>query len=72
MGFLMAYAACFACKQPFSFNPHCVPSIRGASGEKEPVCGQCMEQANERRVARGEQPHPIHPEAYAPLDENAL
>lgn len=70
-GYVLAWGTCFACGFPFSFNPHKVPSIR-FEGEREPVCGPCMEIVNTRRVASGMDPHPIEDDAYEPLPEHDL
>lgn len=37
MAFMMAMAACGACRQPIQFNPALVPSIKG-----EPICEACV------------------------------
>ena len=65
-GWVMAYSGCFCCKQPFSYNPNKVPSIR-VNGVKEPVCISCMYLVNEKRAAAGLSLHPIDPEAYNPM-----
>jgi hypothetical protein len=67
MGYAIAMGQCLACRRVFSFNPVRVPSLHG-----EPVCESCMALANERRVAAGVPPHPIHPEAYGPCNEAEL
>lgn len=69
MGYMFAYGTCFACHQPFTFNPNTVPSIRDSNNVRQPVCRNCMEQANNIRVARGEAPHYIAPDAYKPTEE---
>lgn len=71
MGYCFGVGICFMCCQTFSFNPNYVPSIR-QHGDKKPVCGQCMEMINNKRVEFGLEPHVIHPEAYDVLDEREL
>ena len=73
-GWVTVTSACFGCKQPFSYNPHRVPSFRpnGPSSPREPVCENCMSRANAVRVERGESPHPIRPGAYEPMREEEL
>ncbi len=70
-GWVMAYGGCFSCQKPFSFNPNKVPSIR-MNGVKEPVCGDCMTLVNNQRVAIGQEPHFIHPDAYEPMPASDL
>lgn len=53
----MAYfatARCGQCTQPFTFNPHLVPSLNGV-----PFCKTCVERANPKRIANGLKPIPI-------------
>lgn len=64
---MTAYGPCFACKRPFTFNPHTVPSISidpangkppdlGGNPEaavRQPICPSCARLANEGRAARG-------------------
>lgn len=71
MGYVSVMGNCFACGNPFCFNPHRVPSFR-VNGVRQPVCSNCMSIANEKRVAQGLLPHPIHKDAYEPLNENEL
>ena len=71
MGYALGMGTCYACKQPFAFNPNKVPSIR-IDGVREPVCGHCMELVNKRREEMGLPPHTIHPDAYEAVDENEL
>jgi hypothetical protein len=70
-GYVLAFGGCISCHRPFSFNPHKVPSIR-IDGVREPVCLSCMEEANSRRVAAGDPPHRIEPDAYEALPEGEL
>jgi len=64
-GYEIALGACFGCKESFMFNPYKVPSYR-YKGRREPICAVCMADANRLRVERGEEPHPIAPDAYEP------
>ena len=70
-GYAMMFAPCLGCKQTFGFNPHLVPSWR-VNGVREPVCRNCVEAANSRRVKNGDTPHPIMPGAYEPIREEEL
>jgi len=71
MGFALAHGLCIGCRQPFSFNPMRVPSIR-VNGSREPVCLPCIEEANPRRIANGLEPIVPLPDAYEPCDESEL
>ena len=71
MGYAMAYDCCCCCGETFGFNPHKVPSIR-LGGVREPVCRDCIEDANLKRSLRGEQPLVVHPDAYEPISEEEL
>lgn len=73
MGYALAFGHCYCCKKPFSFNPLRVPSVRDPStGNKEPICLECIGPINEKRVAKGLEPAIIHPDAYAACDESEL
>lgn len=68
-GFVAIIGPCIACGRTFSFNPHRVPSTRpllksGELGQREPICRDCFEELNRRRVAGGLEPFPVHPDAY--------
>ncbi len=71
MGFAMCMGPCFGCGKTFSFNPVRVPSIR-VEGVKQPVCRECIEAANPKRVANGLDPIEILPGAYEACDESEL
>jgi hypothetical protein len=73
---MFAAATCFGCKQPFTFNPELVPSLRinaegqpDPNGEKVPICRTCIERANVTRAKAGLPPHTILPGAYEPQEE---
>lgn len=70
-GFAIILGSCYSCQSLFSFNPHKVPSIR-VNDVRQPICGRCMEDANEQRADRGLPPHPIHPDAYEAIPEEEL
>lgn len=75
---LIALGDCWACGRPFPFDLDLVPSIPvdpttnlpsdlGGDPElvvKQPVCEQCLDVANERRVAQGRPPIIVLPGAY--------
>ncbi len=71
MGYAIMFGPCYQCKEPFGYNPNRVPSLR-INGIREPFCRMCIEEANAIRIERGLEPHPIHPEAYEPIDEEEL
>lgn len=80
MGYVFVMAPCLLCKQPFSFNPNFVPSIKVNSegksdpnGKREPICQTCHTRANEARKAAGVEPWPEPlPGAYEPANENSI
>jgi hypothetical protein len=63
MAYMTAFAPCIGCKRPFAFNPDLVPSIR-VNGEREPICRNCVEIANPKRIANGLEPIRVLPGAY--------
>lgn len=65
------FGPCIACKRVMGFNPIHVPSLR-VNGVREPVCRECIEQANPKRKANGIAEIQIHPEAYEPAEESEL
>jgi hypothetical protein len=66
-----AAGACICCGKTFTFNPLKVPSIP-IHGEREPVCKECIDIANERRVAMGLPKHPYAEDAYTFCTEEEL
>lgn len=73
MGYAFAISHCFGCGGLFSYNPVRVPSIRDpATGNREPICQQCLERVNPIRIANGLQPIIPSPDAYEPVDESDL
>jgi len=66
-GMVLLASACLACEKMFISNPNHVPSLNN-----QPICRECVEQANEKRAEMGLEPHPIHPDAYEALPEEEL
>ena len=71
MGYYFAFGECYGCKQMFSFNPDAVPSIR-IDGVKQPICRNCVDRANPKRVANGLPPIVPLPGAYGVAEEGVL
>jgi len=71
MGYVQAFSACFGCKRLFSYNPVRVPSIR-VNGTLEPICAECIERVNPKRIANGLEPIVPLPGAYEPAEEGEL
>lgn len=72
MGYLIAMGNCICCGNVFSFNPDRVPSTTALTGQREPVCRNCMTRINMKRKSLGLEPFPIHADAYAICDESEL
>lgn len=71
MGAFFALGPCYCCKRLISFNPHRVPSIPAnltTTGEKEPVCRDCIMRANPDRKKNGLPLIEILDGAYEPED----
>jgi hypothetical protein len=64
----MAYGTCCGCKRIFGFNPVRVPSM-AVNGSKEPICQECVNVANPRRIANGLDPIVPLPDAYGACEE---
>jgi hypothetical protein len=64
--YVTAYGLCVACRNPFSFNPHCVPSLV-INGEREAICRTCFERW---KLIHDKPDQPLHPDAYEPADEH--
>lgn len=71
MSVAVVISPCFACKLPFSYHPHKVPSVL-YDGQREPICQRCVEACNPRRIANGLQPIVPLPGAYEPCEESEL
>ena len=73
MAYALCMGTCFGCRQPFSFNPVRVPSIRDPkTGEREPVCANCVTRANVQRKKNGLDPIVPMPDAYEPCEGGEL
>lgn len=72
MGYMLAMGPCIACKRVFTFNPHKVPSTSVVTGEREPVCADCIVRWNGIRKERGMEPIVPLPGAYEPGPEDEL
>jgi hypothetical protein len=72
MGYVFCMGYCICCNQRFAFNPVHVPSTTVVTGQKEPVCENCMTIINLNRESQGLEPFAIHPDAYTIADENEL
>lgn len=66
-GYMTLLCNCYTCGKQMTANPHfvpCVPAHLTRTGEKEPVCRDCIERANPKRIENGLEPIEIHPDAY--------
>lgn len=73
MAYAFVVSPCCACGQPFTYNPHAVPSARRTpDSPREPICRTCVERANPERIKRGLPPIRILPDAYKPITEEEL
>lgn len=72
MGFVTAFSPCLTCKQIFGYNPHKVPSSSAVTGTREPICQNCINLINRKRIDIGLDPFIISPDAYKPLPEEDL
>jgi hypothetical protein len=66
-----AIGQCYGCKRTFSFNRERVPSIHvnaqgkpDPKGARKPICRECVDRANPRRIANGLPPIVILEGAY--------
>lgn len=71
MGCILMLGACVCCRRPFCFNPHRVPSER-VNGVRQPICRNCVEEANPIRKAKGLEPIKIYEDSYEPIAEEEL
>ena len=67
MGYMLVAGECFGCKQPFTFSPDLVPSVR-VNGRREPICRACVDRVNPRRKANGLPEIRPLPGAYDPQE----
>ena len=65
MAFMYALGPCIACKTLFHFNPELVPSVT-IEGVKEPICRNCVDRINPKRIANKLEPIVPLPGAYEP------
>ena len=72
MSFATGIGPCIGCGEIFAFNPVRVPSSSAVTGQREPICAQCVRRINPMRIANGLEPIIPHPEAYEPCDEREL
>ena len=72
MGYAFVLGACGNCGNTFTFNPVKVPSVRDSQGIRQPICQECMTEANKQRADNGIQPFTIPDDAYTFCDENEL
>ena len=67
----MVHSPYVGCGKIFAYNPHKVPSVI-IKGEREPICRDCVNDANPLRIQNGLEPIQISPEAYEPIHESEL
>ena len=68
MGYVFMTSLCGQCGQPFSFNPHKVPSLKNV-----PFCKNCIDTANAGpRKANGLPPIEYAKDAYEAIPEEEL
>jgi hypothetical protein len=72
MGYMFATGPCICCLRVFSYNPTRVPSTSAITGEREPICSDCIERINKKRLALGAEPIVPLPGAYEPCEESEL
>ena len=70
-GYIVMFGDCVCCQRHFSFNPNKVPSLR-VRGIKEPVCRNCVDQANVIRKKNNFPEIPILDGAYEPAPESEV
>jgi hypothetical protein len=71
MGYVFATSPCIGCGTLFSYNPVRVPSLTW-KGTREPICANCVERVNPRRIANGLPPIVPFDDAYEAVDEREL
>lgn len=62
---MMVMSACFGCGRLFTYNAERVPSIV-MDGTREPICADCVAEANRLRAIYSFEPIRILPGAYDP------
>lgn len=68
MGYMLAFGQCCVCNAVFTFNPERVPSLR-IRGNREPICRDCIERANQLRQEKGLELIQPLPGAYEAQEE---
>lgn len=72
MGYALVIGPCIGCKQLFAFNPLRVPSCSAITGQREPICRDCVARVNPRRIENGLAPIVPAPDAYESVEESEL
>lgn len=72
MGYVTVIGPCVACRRIFGFNPLHVPSTSEITGQREPICVDCLAKINAVRAKQGLELFVPHPEAYEGCDEREL
>jgi Fe-S-cluster-containing dehydrogenase component len=70
-GYVLAHGNCIGCGRMIAFNPVRVPSLTW-KGSREPICADCVERINPRRIANGLPPIVPAPDAYEACREEEL
>ena len=65
MMYMYGYGPCFACGKDFMFNVDKVPSFP-VKGIRRPICAECIERINPKRIGNGLEPVIPLPGAYEP------
>lgn len=60
--------ACYVCDTEIVYNALLAPTFK-LGGNKYPLCAECVEYANPRRVARGLTPIKVWPGTYGPFND---
>jgi len=81
-GYVFVMGSCCICGNVTWFNANRVPSLRGRytaegfvpslDGLRNPLCEPCARQLFAELKAKGENPPPIHRDAYSPMPEGEL
>lgn len=71
MGYALMFSACCSCGRVVGYNPMRVPSVR-IDGVRQPLCRDCVDRANNLRIAQQTDPIVVLPGAYDPVDESEM
>ena len=71
MGYVTALSPCVICGRVFGYSPTRVPSVM-VNGRREPICEDCVAQANPMRAEKGLPPIVPLPGAYEADNEEEL